>query len=178
VTIALVAARTDISEATILYHFPSRDHLLVAALERSDAEEAAAGHVDDDDAELSLEDFRASIAADPRVDRRARLLLVLKGQTATPDHPAVEYFAARNRRQLEIFTRLIARRQRLGFAHAALDPRQVALQLIATWDGLTALRLTDPTFDLADVLLDAYRRLAGENVVEALDTITRPGFGL
>ncbi|WP_394551962.1 TetR/AcrR family transcriptional regulator [Agromyces sp. MMS24-JH15] len=178
VTIAMVAERSGVAEATVLYHFPSRDHLLVAALELSDQDAVAVSHADDEDAALSLEELRAAVSSFEFGGRLTRLALLLKGQTATPDHPAVAYFAARSARQIAIFTKLVARRQRDGLAHPGLDARQVAIQLIATWDGLTALWLVDPAIDVADLLVDAYRRLAGENVVEARALVASSDFGL
>jgi AcrR family transcriptional regulator len=178
VTIAMVAERSETSEATVLYHFPSRDHLLVAALERSDQLSSAAANAEDEDAVLSLERFRDTALPASQSDHVIRLLLTLKGQAVTPDHPAAEYFTRRNAHQIEIFTRLIARRQRDGFAHPGLDSRRTAIEVIAIWDGLTALWLTDPTFDVADMLIDAYRRLAGENIVELRKLLNSDQFGL
>ena len=178
VTIALVAQRSGIAEATVLYHFPSRDHLLVAALELADEQSAIEFHPDADDAVLSLEQFRETVASHQFDGRIARLLLLLKGFTATPDHPAVEFFVHRNELQVSIFTKLVARRQRDGYAHPGLDPRRVAIQVIAIWDGLSGLWLTDPAFDVADYLIDAYRRLAGENVLAARALVNGEEFGL
>ena len=47
-----VAERSKTPETTLLYHFPSRDDLLVAALELADEQGAAAGHVDDPELRL------------------------------------------------------------------------------------------------------------------------------
>ncbi|WP_177232214.1 TetR/AcrR family transcriptional regulator [Agromyces sp. CF514] len=178
VTIALVAERSDTSEATVLYHFPSRDHLLVAALAYSDRMSDEKTHASESDEPFSLEEFHASIEAGGYDGNLVRLLLVMKGQTATADHPAAAYFAGRYETQIGIFTRLIAGRQRDGYALAALDARQIAVQLVAVWDGLTNLWLTDPGFSIADLVIDAYRRLAGENIVEARALINRTDFGL
>jgi AcrR family transcriptional regulator len=178
VTISQISERSDTTEATILYHFPSRDHLLVAALELSDRTSEERSHPTDPDAAFSLDDFRASVEAGSHDGNLVRLLLVLRGQSATPDHPAVAYFADRNERQLAIFSALIESRQRAGLALASLDARQLALQLVGVWDGLTNLWITGQHFDIADLVIDAYRRLAGENVVEARALINRTDFGL
>jgi len=178
VTIALVSERSATPEATVLYHFPSRDHLLIAALQMSDQLIVAEAHADDEDAVLSLDQLRETVASIQVSGNVPRLLLLLRGQTATPDHPAIAYFAERYARQIAIFAKLVARRQRDGFAHPGLDPHLVATQLVATWDGLTTRWLTDPTFDVADVLLDAYRRLAGENIIDARALVSAPDFGL
>ena len=47
VTTALVATRSDTPEATVLYHFPTKEHLLVGALERTDDRPRVQGHAVD-----------------------------------------------------------------------------------------------------------------------------------
>jgi hypothetical protein len=44
-----------------------------------------------------------------------RLLIMPNGMSATPEHPAAGYFQRRADRIVEIFTGLIARRQREGW---------------------------------------------------------------
>ena len=48
-------------------------------------------------------------------ERRMRLLIMPNGMSATPEHPAAGYFQRRADRIVEIFTGLIARRQREGW---------------------------------------------------------------
>ncbi|MFF0379331.1 TetR/AcrR family transcriptional regulator [Actinoplanes missouriensis] len=171
VTTAGVAARSGSSEPTVLYHYPSKDHLLVAALERIDDNEAELSQADSDEAILDLEVLRS--VADPfrtSSENRLRLFVMLKGQAATPGHPAADYFAGRTRHSVAIFSRLIAGRQRAGLAHPGLDADLVARQVVALWEGLTFMRLTDPGFDIGQLLVDGVRRLSGENVMSALTT--------
>jgi AcrR family transcriptional regulator len=178
VTTALVAQRSATAEATVLYHFPSRDHLLVAALERADQLDIdARGRPD----EISLDlDALRSLGADSvqRHAPRRQLLEMLKGQAATPGHPAADYVRERNERALEIWTHLVADRQRHGLAHPGLDARQAALQILALWDGLTAFRLHDESVDVGGLLVDGIRRLTGENVVAARALLDDPAVGL
>jgi AcrR family transcriptional regulator len=178
VTTAAVATRSGINEATVLYHFPTKDHLLVAGAERADELSAAGAHLDEDDVRLDLDalrDLRGGLLQD---ERRIRLFQVLKGQASNPEHPAAAYIARRNERTLEIYTRLIARRQADGIAHPGLDPAQVALQVFALWEGLTALWLLDPSIDVGKLLVDGIRRLTGEPWMNALATLTDPATGL
>lgn len=178
VTTALVSKRSKTNEATVLYHFPSRDHLLVAALERADELTAELTHAEDPDVTLDLDSLRASADPANTNERRLRLSEMLKGQAATPDHPAEAYFLRRNRRAAEIYTRLIARRQAEGLAHPGLDPRQVALQMLALWEGLTSMWVLDRSVDVPSALLDGVRRLSGENWMSALGTMNDPNVGL
>ena len=179
VTTALVAARSGSSEPTVLYHYPTKDHLLVAALERMDDAEAAIAIDPGSDAVLDLDALRAN--ADATVvtsENRLRLFVMLKGQAATPRHPAGEYFARRTERSLELFAGLIAGRQRAGLAHPGLDPRETARQVVALWEGLTFMRLTDPGFDVGQSLIDGVRRLSCENWMQALSALNDPATGL
>jgi AcrR family transcriptional regulator len=178
VTTALVAARSGSSEPTVLYHYPTKDHLLVAALERMDDLEAELADLDSDPV-LDLDALRASADAVQQIgEKRLRLFIALKGQAATPGHPAADYFARRTERTMEIFARLITGRQRAGLAHPGLDPRDTARQIVALWEGLTFMRLTDPAFDVGQSLVDGVRRLTGENWMRAIATLNHPDLGL
>ncbi|WP_433832653.1 TetR/AcrR family transcriptional regulator [Actinoplanes sp. CA-015351] len=179
VTTAQVAARSGSSEPTVLYHYPTKDHLLVAALERMDDLEAEILVDNGDDAMLDYEPLRANADATVALsDNRLRLFVVLKGQAATPGHPAGAYFVRRTERSMEIFARLIAGRQKAGLAHPGLDPRDTARQVIALWEGLTFMRLTDPAFDVGQSLIDGIRRLTGENWMRALAALNDPTNGI
>ncbi|GAA3194163.1 TetR/AcrR family transcriptional regulator [Actinocorallia longicatena] len=171
VTTAEVAERAGAREPTVLYHFPSKDHLLVAALRRSDEEQAEADDGGDSDAGLP-ERLRAFADS---VTRRAgvlRLYAALAGEATTPGHPAQEYFAQRYAATVARHARMIERRQEAGLAPPGLDPVQVARQFLATWDGLQLQWLADPSFDLGEVLVAAFRRLTGEDRREARASLT------
>ncbi|MFJ8951439.1 MULTISPECIES: TetR/AcrR family transcriptional regulator [unclassified Streptomyces] len=179
VTTALVAAGSDSSEPTVMYHFPTKDHLLIAALDRMDDLDADLSGVDDGRATLDLDTVRdvanASVTAQ---DRRLRLFVMLRGQAATPGHPAAEYFARRTERALTIWSDLIEKRQRAGLAHPGLDPRDTARQILALWDGLILAHFSEREFDCGQALVDGIRRLTGQNWVEGLALLNRPDVGL
>ncbi|MEU9348955.1 TetR/AcrR family transcriptional regulator [Streptomyces sp. NPDC048278] len=181
VTTALVAKRSKTSEPTVLYHFPTKDHLLVAALERADDVALAFAEAENPDMKSAdlLENLR--LWADPtrfNGERRIRLHVMLQGQAATPDHPAAEYFLRRTERGLRAFAALIADRQREGLAHPGLDPQETARQFNALWAGLTLMWVNDQTLDLAPLLVDGFRRLTGENWMRARALLDGPGVGL
>jgi AcrR family transcriptional regulator len=179
VTTAQVAARCGLAEASVLYHYPTKDHLLVAALERMDDFDAELAGLDDEEQVLDLAALEAVAAPTaPTADNRLRLFVMLKGQTATPGHPAAEYFVRRVARQVAVFGRLIADRQRAGLAHPGLDPQAVARQVVALWEGLTFLWLADPSFAIGHSLVDGVRRLTGENWMRALAVLNDPSSGI
>lgn len=179
VTTAQVAARAHTAEPTVLYHFPSKDHLLVAALERADDIDAALAGAEEPDAALELDTLRQVAEASLREnERRIRLYVMLKGQVATPDHPAAAHFRQRTERIVGIYTRLVAERQHRGLAHPGLDPADAAKQMIALWDGLVAMWVTDHTLDVGALLISGVRRLTGENWMRARALLDEPEVGL
>lgn len=178
VTTAEVARRSGSREATVMYHYPTRDHLLVAALEQAEEEDAERHLAGNDGEVLDLEGLRAYARAVPRRESIMRLYTALAGDATVPGHPAQEYFAGHYRAATEKFALLIAQRQTAGLAHPGLDPVQVARQVIATWDGLQAQWLVDPSFDLGDHMVSAFRRLTAQNWMEARRALLAPETGL
>ncbi|HSA52439.1 MAG TPA: TetR/AcrR family transcriptional regulator [Yinghuangia sp.] len=178
VTTAEVARRSGTREATVMYHFPTKDHLLVAAL-RQDQEDDLVRYLAGSESDvLDLDGLRAYARALPRRESIMRLYSALAGNAAVPGHPAQEYFAGHYRVATEQFANLIERRQAAGLAHPGLDPAQAARQVVATWDGLQAQWLVDPDFDLGELLIAAFRRLTGQNWMEARQVWEDPRTGL
>ncbi|MBT8225311.1 MAG: hypothetical protein HKP61_07850 [Dactylosporangium sp.] len=103
---------------------------------------------------------------------------MLRGQAATPQHPAADYFARRTERGVRVFAAMVAKRQQAGLAHPGLGATEVARQIVALWDGLHTMWINDPSFDLGTVLYHAVRRLTGENCMAVRDLINRPDVGL
>ena len=167
VTTARVAEAADVAEATVLYHFPTKDHLLVAALERADRLSAEEWRIDEEGAPLGI-DILVRAGSDVRQNEpRLRLYYLIKGLAMTPDHPATAYLRARDADAVAAFTRLVRYRQEQGLAHPAIDATTAAIQIFSLFDGLTAMWLSDPVFDLGEVLVSAIRRITGENWMEA-----------
>ena len=168
VTTAAVAERTAIPESSVLYHFPTKDHLLVAAMQRADDqlyEETRLGH---EGARLDLDALRDSFdAGAASAAGRARLEYLVRALAMNPEHPAATYVAERNRRAVQVWSRMIARRQEEGLADAALDPQATAWQAIALLEGFARFSGTDPGpwsdqgLDLGDLVVGALSRLLG-----------------
>jgi AcrR family transcriptional regulator len=179
VTTALVAQRSGVAEATVLYHFPTKDHLLVAGQLFLDDEQVAALGLPDnmvtEQTEFSAEDFRRYDAVD---DNRARLYLMIKGMSSVPGHPAHDYYAARLQRHVAMFATLVRGRIAAGVAHPDIDPEAAARQIIALWEGLGQMWMCDQTFSVGSLLASGIRRITGQNVVELRDALARPGAGL
>lgn len=165
VTLAEVARRARLSEAQLLYHFPSRDHLLVAALDHADSrtsEEAAARRSPGDDPEAALAAAVESRLSDRHV---LRLFVTMSAEATDPDHPAHAWAARRREGVVAAYGDLLRRLQDRGWAHPDVDPGQFGLRLMALWDGLQVQWLVDPAFDLAAEVTAGFRLLAGHDAV-------------
>ncbi|WP_026119399.1 TetR/AcrR family transcriptional regulator [Nocardiopsis ganjiahuensis] len=176
VTTAEIARRAGTSEATALYHYPTKEHLLVAALELSDEQTALRPSIAEHRA--VLHDLREFVATTAERTNIMRLHTVLLGRAGSPGHPAREFLIRRNQEAIAYFARLVRHRQQEDLAHPGLDPVEVARQFIAAWDGLQAQWLLDPSFDFGDHLVQAFRRLSGQNWMETRTALLDPSCGL
>lgn len=178
VTTAEIADRSDTPEPTVLYHYPTKDHLLVAALQRADDEDDERHPAADGAAAATLDGLRAYTRTNPERVHVMRLYAALAGDATVPGHPAQDFFAARYQRVVAEFARLVRQRQDAGLAHPGLDPAEVGRHLVAVWDGLQSQWLVSQDFDLPDALLSAFRRLTGQNWMEAGQTSLNPHAGI
>ena len=170
VSAAEVARRAGLTTATVTYHFPTRDELLVAALEAR--ERALSGssldgrlaHDADIDVAKSIGEFAETRESNPHY-------LVLFGRMAAaaadPDHPARSWLRAHHERARAGMAELLVALQQRGQAHADVEPAQFARQMVAVWDGLQTQWLADPTFDLAAEVSVAFRSLSRADTAEA-----------
>lgn len=178
VTTSLVAERSGVAEATLLYHFPTKDHLLIAAQLLVDDETVAAsveGGTVSSETPFSAASLRGFDLVD---DNRMRLYFMIKGMSSMPDHPAHAYFTARIERQVAMFSALVRGRIADGAAHPDLDAVSAARQIVALWEGLGAMWMCDPTFSVGELLEAGVRRIIGENVMTLRHLVTAPGSGL
>ena len=99
-TTADIASKVGLTEPGLLYHFPSKQELLLSVLEEREPEIGKRLHQRTVEAGTSggLLDLAKRDEAKPRF---IRLLLVLAAESINPDHPAHEWFVARYRRTRE-----------------------------------------------------------------------------
>ncbi|MBC9727271.1 TetR/AcrR family transcriptional regulator [Streptomyces sp. TRM68367] len=165
VALADIAARVGISQPGLLHHFKSKEDLLIAALERRDA----------DSSQYVAEMFRTSSVVDAWLSlcrhnmenpQSMRLFAVESAESIEPGHPAHEFFRRRYDRLREATAGRVRRDQALGRLPAELDPMAFAAEVHAVMDGLQVQWLLDPSFDMAGVLaayLDRFRCPQGES---------------
>jgi AcrR family transcriptional regulator len=144
VSLGAFAAACSMTKAGLLHHFPSRDELLIAVLERRDELDLAAVVGDSPPAP----DAAAARALLTRLVRRnlgqrwvVQLYTVLSAEALDPAHPAHAYF----RRRLASSRTLLERR--LFGWHPR--PGAAAVELLAFLDGLQLNWLRDPGIDFA-----------------------------
>lgn len=173
-SLAQIAAAAGVSERALFYHFPTRDHVLVAALELSNQRTADDIGGRDDEELGDVNDVVTRLARlSPENVWKTRLTMYLSARAQEPEHPAHAYFREHNAAAIESFANMLRHRQHRGLAHPDLEPESVARRLVAVWDGLQAQWLVDQSFDLAAEISAAFRQLSGQNVMEAKSAFER-----
>ena len=159
-SLAAIAARVGLSEAGLLHHFPSKEHLLLELLDlrhERDGERVAraiANHTAMLDALLTL------CRDNQRSPGLVRLFTILAAESVDGDHPAHDWTVAR---YADLRAQLAARlrdEQREGRVSGALDPDLVAPQILAMFDGLQLQWLLAPDeVDMSAVFANFLSRL-------------------
>ncbi|KOU55917.1 TetR family transcriptional regulator [Streptomyces sp. MMG1522] len=152
-SLRVIATRCGISHPGLLHHFPTKEALLLAVLQRRD---------DVDDAWLApsvtrgVEHLRRlTDLAELNAQRRGivELFSVVAAEATSPDHPAHAYFENRYRTSVANTERAYAEAREDGTLRPDTDPATAAQQLIALMDGLQIQWLiSDCATDMAGVL--------------------------
>ena len=155
-----IAARVDVSPAAILYHFGSKEDLLMAVIAERDRRAALA---------LSrlppgggLPSIRALLSVAEAMERQrglAALHTVLQAENLEPDGPAHAYFLGRSRFACQWVTQLLREGQRRGEVRPDVSCKAKARELIAFLEGAAVLWLLDDDISLAELYatyLDAF----------------------
>ncbi|BCY06851.1 TetR/AcrR family transcriptional regulator [Actinoplanes sp. L3-i22] len=124
----------------LLHHVGSKDRLLVAVLEHRDEQDhrSLTEALGRPETEVPLPEICAALvernAAQPEI---VRLFAVLEVESLAPDHPAHEYFRARQENTIRVMTTLAR-------THGVPEPETLARQVMALMDGLQIQWLRDP----------------------------------
>jgi AcrR family transcriptional regulator len=137
------AEACGMTKAGLLHHFPSKEELLTAVLERRDELDMATiilGQMEPTtDARTSREVLTRLVQRNIRQKQLVQLYTVLSAEALDPSHPAHGYFQDR------LVTARTTLERRLFAWHP--QPSIVAIQLLAFLDGLQLNWLRDPTID-------------------------------
>lgn len=145
VSLADVANACDVRKSTVLHYFASMEALLVAILVDRDA-----GYFSENqpvgDMSATAREAQAAVTAifegNLRQREIIRLFYVLAAEALSPEHPAHEFFRERSQR---------AKIGLLQILSWKADPVAAALELLAFWQGLELIWLTDPQTDVLPV---------------------------
>lgn len=151
-----VAQRAGLSEPGVLYHYPTKDDLLLAALRLSDEYEWSTMPLGE-----SVRRAPARAAESLRRINVVRLHTAMFGESSDPAHPAHDYFKQRWRAGDERMVESIVRLQQAGVVEPSLDPYRASRWIHTAWEGLQLQWLAEQNFDIAAELESLIERVLG-----------------
>lgn len=132
-----VARRVGISHPGVIYHFPSKDALLMAVIdryeERSNFRVASLSDIDPFEVFQAFIELVDVLAASQTIVEMECMLAV---EASADVHPAHDHFAQRFSGLQDMLTDAFAALESRGMLHTLSTPRQLAYQLLAQWYGL------------------------------------------
>ncbi|WP_336631880.1 MULTISPECIES: TetR/AcrR family transcriptional regulator [unclassified Microbacterium] len=150
VSLADIAREVGITQAAIFHYFPNKSALLLAVMQQREEEGAARRQERKRAGMPGLEAFVSGLSENDLHPELVQLFVVLSAESTAPDHPAHDWFRARD---LDVLERNIAEVRR------AIDestlPEGITAEVIARWliaisHGLGAQWVVDPqAFDRA-----------------------------
>lgn len=153
-----IAAKCGISHPTLLYHFPSKAHLLMAVLNRRDEMDCDDEGFSDLEPRAMLQHLVGSARKNAGARGIVELFAQLSAEASDPSHPAHHYFVERYAQLRADLTRAFRALAQEGALSAALTPELAASQVVAVMDGLQVQWLLDPDAIEMDQALAALLR--------------------
>jgi AcrR family transcriptional regulator len=147
--LADIADRVGLTPAAIIYHFGSKEALLLAVIEERDRR--AGDLLAQLPADAGIDGLRGLVAIAELMEREpglAALHTVLQAESFEPDAPAHEYFRDRSRLVRGWLEKVLRRAQRAGEVRADVDCEVRARELIAFQEGAAVMWLIDRTVPL------------------------------
>ena len=155
-----VAEQAGVTPAGILYHFKSKDELLLAVIRDRDRRQWPILE------ELTREGGLAPITGAVRFAEIAEtepnlfaLHTVLEIESLDPASPAHEYFRARNRFLLDGLDVILRALQRAGEIRRDVDCARVARQILVFEHGAAVVWLKNPDLSIAELYRDYFDSL-------------------
>lgn len=162
VSVSEIAELAETSEATVFYHFPTKEALLIAALAQHDAENIRA----QGEEAGAIADMGSRAEAGVQRTNYARLYNELAGAAADPTHPANAFFQKRWARSMSVVATDIRRLQSEGRVSDSVDADAAAHILLAAWEGLQLQWMQGPPFDIRSMLEWHIRAVLGSAALD------------
>lgn len=138
-----IAARCGISHPGLLYHFPTKEALLLAVLgHRDEVDRAEQASADDAGIDM-LRRFVRSAHVNQSRPGIVELFVVVSAESTAADHPAHDFFRVRYARLVAEVAQAYVTMRDAGQLAEGVDPKVAAQQLIALMDGLQVQWLLD-----------------------------------
>ncbi|WP_084622455.1 TetR/AcrR family transcriptional regulator [Demequina oxidasica] len=138
-----IASRCGISHPGLLYHFPTKEALLLAVLDHRDQVDRAEQARADDSGIDVLRRLVRSAEVNQGRPGIVELFVVVSAESTSVEHPAHQYFQERYARLVDEVARAYAEVAAQGMLKEGVDSRRAAQQLIALMDGLQVQWLLD-----------------------------------
>ncbi len=152
-SLADVAARVGVSQPGLLHHYPTKQALILAVLEKRDEEDTRYLEAVFGDREYSLKGWLATLCEhNARRPALVRLYTVTSAESLDPSHPAHAFFKERYARIQAVVAERVRADQRRGLLPGSLDPEATAAGVIALMDGLQLQWLMRPETDMCGIL--------------------------
>lgn len=156
-----VAQRAGLSEPGVIYHFPTKDDLLLAALRLSDEHEWSTMPLGE-----SVQRAPARAAESLRRINVVRLHTAMFGESSDPSHPAHDYFKERWRLGDERMVESIRRLQAAGLISDDIEPFRASRWIHTAWEGLQLQWLAEEDFDIEAELGSLIERILGISLTD------------
>lgn len=176
-----VAAEAGVTHAGLRYHFPSKDDLLLAVLERrsdlgDEFYDRALEYVQQTPPDLwgVLEEFVGYLQYSMRQRLKAQMFIMHAILAADPNHPAHDFFDRRYVNIREQFVQVISVLVANGIMRHELNPEESATEIIAMTDGLQVQWLINPKdVPYKTIIEAAVRRLLNDDYLEKYDQVVQ-----
>lgn len=141
-----VARRVGISHPGVIYHFPNKEALLMAVIDRYETKAnfdvEGMGKLSPFDVFRSFLDLIDELRESPTIVEMECMLSV---EASTEVHPAHDHFSARFEGLQKVLTTAFEQLDEEGLLTTDVEPRDLAFSMLAQWYGLQIQWLYNPT---------------------------------
>jgi len=162
-TVRELSEAMGISSTGLMHHFDSKEALLTEVLRRRDALDS----VDAEGVSLLAGGRVPLVSGLPEVVRHnadvpglVHLYTRISAEATEPSHSSHDYFRDRYERAKEAYALAVEQEQEAGRLTRAIDPKTLAVALVALVDGLQTQWMFDPELDMGGVVSSLLAALA------------------